>query len=505
MSMVILVCQFGNETNTFSSGLTEFNNLVPDGWVKAETVIPHYAGTSTFLGGALDAITEEGETAMPIDLLTPHGNFGAGPVMSAECAKYAMDNICRQMQEKLGQYDGIYFAVHGAGCSEIDEDLERYTLSRVREIVGPDMPIMSSLDLHANLSHDVVGLSSGIFCIKENPHTDSRESGYLTAKMLIAKLRGEKNPVMALRRLPLLVSPAVGSTLSGMGKEVKEYFANYCKEHDLLDCSFIHGFSATDRESSSASVLVVADGYAPEAEADELANYVWERRDGFAVKKSFSAAEAFDEALRLHKDGYVVINEGSDNPGSGGPGDATHLLREMLKRDRPRTIMGPMFDPETAEFIHEHKVGDKVTITLGGKKEPVAGEPLYIEDAEILNLSNGNIVIAGSIGKGAATSFGKSARLRKGNVEFIVVSKRIQTYDDRPFIMTGVDMALYDIIGLKSMNHFRGYFAPRADALVAADTPGIRPANVKLYDYKNVVRPIFPLDEDTVYDGVWPK
>lgn len=502
--MKILMCQFGNETNTFASGRLDFNMLVPDGWVKGTEVISKFSGTSTFLGGALKAMEEEGVVPLPIDLLTNNGNFGAGPLMSEECCTYAMDSICEQISKLKGQFDGIYFAMHGAGVAENADDLEAYTLERVREVVGNEIPIMSSLDLHGNITEEMVALSDGLFGIKEVPHNDCFAAGYLAAKTLIAKYRGYCNPKMALRRLPLLIPPSLGSTLSGTAKEVKEYFEGYAKEHNLIDATFFHGFSPADRTCSSASVLVVADGYVPNKEADKLARYVWERHRQF-VAQSYSAGQAVDIAISMIKSGYVVINEASDNPGGGCPGDGTHLLREFIERDLARSIMGPIYDPEAAEKTHKHRVGDRINITVGGKTEPINGEPLELKNVQIINLSDGNFVSAAPINKGVPMKYGKSARLRHGNVEFIVVSRRFQVYDDRPFIMTGVDMSQYSIVGLKSMNHFRGYFAPRADGIVAADTPGICPTNLKRYDYKNVIRPIFPLDENVAYDCNWPK
>lgn len=498
--MTILMCQFGNETNTFAPGRTDFASLAPQGWTEGHRVTERFRGTSTYLGGALQAIEEARMTALPIDLVTNNGNFGAGPLMTGECAKAVMDRVCACLEEKKGLFDGIYFAIHGAGSCEFDEDLEGYTLRRVREVVGDEMPIFCSLDLHGNVTEEMCRLADCIFSIKEVPHTDCCEAGYQAAKHLAAQLQGKEKPMMSMRKLPLLISPVLGSTLTGPGKQIKEYFAAYCKEHGLLDCSFVHGFSATDRSCSSASVLVVADGYTPEEHAQHLAQYVWGLRDRFADPDVPDAAGAVEAALQVQEAGYVVINEGSDNPGSGGPGDATHLLREFLRRDLPGTIMGPVYDPAVAAYLHSCKVGDIVDIRLGGKTMALAGEPLEIEGAEILNLCDGNLISAAPINKGVAMSYGKSARLRKGNVEFIVVSVRYQTLDDRPFLMTGADMANYRIVGLKSMNHFRGYFTSRAAAIVTADTPGARPANLLFYPYKYVKRPIYPLDRDVQ----WP-
>ncbi len=493
--MKILICQFGNETNTFVKGRLSFEKLVPDGWVPAGEVVSRFSGTQSFLGGALKAIREYGAEPLPIDLLTIGGNFGAGPLMSAECASYAVGSICEEIKKKEGQYDGIYFALHGGGACEQDEDLESFTLRAIRKVTGPDVPIMCSMDLHANLTEEMVRLADGLFSIKCVPHTDCVEAGYLAASTLIRTLRGEVRPLMAFRKIPMLVSSSVGSTMSGPAKEVKDYVEAYKKEHGLIDCAFIHGFSSMDRSCSSSSVLVVADGHVPDKEAAELANFVWDRHEKF-VADSLTAEQAFDKALSLLRGGYVVINESSDNPGSGCPGDGTHLLREFIRRDRPRTIMGPIYDEEAAELIHGRRVGDRISFDLGGKTEDICGAPIKVDEAEIMNLSNGRFVSAAPINKGVQMNYGKSARLRLGNVEFIVVSRRFQVYDDRPFIMTGCDMTQYDIIGLKSMNHFRGYFAPIADGIVAADTPGLRPADLRKYDYKYVKRPIFPLDED---------
>ena len=492
--MTILICQFGNETNTFAPGRTELSDLSPGGWIPGNRVEARFGGTRSFLGGALDAIRELGHTPMPIDLLSNNGNFGAGPLMSAACAREAVDHICAQTAERRGCFDGIYLALHGAGCCELDQDLEGYTLRRLRQTVGCGVPIFCSLDLHANATEEMARLADGLFAIKENPHNDCRETGYETAAHLIGALEGREKPQVGLEMLPMLISPVRGSTLTGPGKAVKDYFEQYRKEQGLLECAFLHGFSATDRPCSRASVLVVADGTDPMPHARALGRFVWELRAEFVRVDIPDAAGAVEQARLARKEGFVVINEGSDNPGSGGPGDATHLLRELLHRDLPGSIMGPLYDPETAAMLHTHRIGDRVDLVLGGKTLPAAGAPLEIRDAELLTLADGKFVSDAPINRGVAMDYGKTARLRKGNVEFIVVSVRYQTLDDRSFRMAGADLKNYRIVGLKSMNHFRGWFTSRADAIITADTPGARPANLMLYPYEQLQRPIYPLD-----------
>jgi len=504
--MRILIAQFGNETNTFALGSTDFNKLVPGGWTKKEDVIPLFTGTSSYVGGALLAMAEEGVEPLPIDLSTNSGNFGAASLMSEECSKYCMDHITEDVAKLKGEFDGVFFAVHGAGCAENAPDLESYSFKRMREVIGDDIPMMSSLDVHGNITDEMLGLSDGLFGIKTVPHVDCKEAGYLAAKTLIAKIRGKANPKMALRRLPLLVpSTEPGCTLNEPGKSIIAHFADYVKEHKLIDATFFFGFPYMDRPCNSTSVLVVADGYTPDKEADELAQYVWSKRHEFEVE-SLSPSQAVDRALTLVKDGYVVINESSDNPGGGTPGDGTHLLREMIDRNLPGFIMGPIFDPVLAAELHEkYHVGDVVTVEVGGKTDPeLYGAPVLLKDAVIVNLSDGKLISQAPINFGLPMDYGKSVRLRHGNVEVIVVSVRFQVYDDRPFMMTGADMKQYRVVGLKSMNHFRGYFSPRADAIVPTDPPGWCPGNLKLLTFTQTHRPIMPLDDNVEYTGVWP-
>ena len=240
--MKILLAQFGNETNSFAIGKTTFETLVPKGWVKAEDVISQFKGTATYLGGALRAIEEEGAEPLPVDLATRGGNFGAGPVMAKECASYVMDHITNDVKKHMGDFAGVFFAVHGGGCSEIDLDLERYSFKRMRDVIG-DLPMVSSLDAHANLSHDMVTLSDGLYGIKTIPHVDCEEAGYRAAKTLIRHIRGELNPKMCLKRLPLLIPATTGRTVSGPGKEIMEFAAECVKKYNLIDATFFFGFA----------------------------------------------------------------------------------------------------------------------------------------------------------------------------------------------------------------------------------------------------------------------
>ena len=165
--------------------------------------------------------------------------------------------------------------------------------------------------------------------------------------------------------------------------------------------------------------------------------------------------------------------------------------------------MGPMLDPAAAAECHRHQVGDQFHLEVGGHTQPIYGDPLQLE-VELLALSDGDFTCVSPVHRGALMHYGPSARLRCGNVEFIVVTNRFQVYDDRPYLMTGADMKDYSVVGLKSSNHFRAYFKDIADAIIGADTPSMFPGDLRKLNFRNVLRLIFPLDDDVEYTGQWP-
>ena len=493
--MRIAIGEFGNETNSFAKGTSSFEMLAPKGWVKAEEIIKTFKGSNSYLGGAIKAAEEEGVELVPLSSV----RISANATVSDETANYIHSHIAEELSAVKDSIDGIYFSLHGAGCTESADSLEIETVKALRSVVGDKMPITASLDLHGNIHQGLLDLTQGLFGIKENPHTDMGLAGYKAMKCLIRILKGESKPKMAVVQLPMLITIATGNTYNEPMKSMKEYFADYCKKHSLTDTTFFHGFPMSDHPFSSTSVLVVAEGFDPTDHAKELARYAWSRRAEFDPV-SLTPDEAIDLALEKVKDGYVVINEISDNPGSGCPGDGTYTLRAMLERDIPNTIFQFICDGEVAKQAHEAGVGAKIDIVIGGKTDDMHGEPIELKDVEVVALSDGIYDYRTPNNKGLVNNLGPSARMRHGNVEFVAVTRRTQVFDDGMIFATGGDPSNYKIIAIKSANHFRGYFEPIADAIVTSDPPGVGCADLNKYHYKRIRRPIYPLDRDTEFE-----
>ncbi|HHU06807.1 MAG TPA: M81 family metallopeptidase [Clostridiaceae bacterium] len=486
--MKILIGHFGHEANTFSSRILDFDEFKDySDWLHGDVLKEIFLSTPTYLGGMLEVGNKYG-----VDLFASISAEAPAPLLSRECAESCLAEILEDIRAVKGGLDGICYMLHGAGCAEGIDDLESYILQSIRQETGEKMPICVPLDLHGNITPEMAELAT-LFGIKQYPHIDCKEAGMLAMKTCIESIEQGMSPQTTCIRLPLLLPCSAGYTFAEPFTSIQPYLDEYKNTHDLIDVTFFHGFPYCDRAITGASVVVTAWSD-PAEHAKELADYIWQRHQDFQAD-ILSAAEALDRAEESRAPGYIVINELSDNAGGGAPGDGTHLLRELLARDLPKSIFGYIYDKVAVNEIYKHKVGDRISFYLGGNTEPLHGAPLYIKDAKIINLSDGDHISTSPIQAGVPHSIGRSARVRTGNVEIIVGSKLTQTYDDRPFLITGADIEQYRFICLKSAHHSRAYFDDRAGEIIACDTPGILSGNLSAFKYKYVPRPIYPLDE----------
>ncbi|MBR2615496.1 MAG: M81 family metallopeptidase [Clostridia bacterium] len=490
--MKVLVGHWGHEANTFAEKPAEYDEYTSRGITFGKESIRAHEGAPSFLGGIIRACREEGIEMVPTCAYT-----AAAPTLSRDCTEQMLESILSVCRAHKGELDGVCIALHGAGVSVLDDDLETFVLKRIREILGNEIPITVPMDLHGNVSQEMADLTSGLFGIRKYPHTDKEETAYRSMKALARVMRGEIHPTTAVCHLPLLIPIAAGQTVNPPFPELEEAFREVIERDGLVDASLFHGFPYADVKDGTASVVVVAESGAEEA-ARRLGALVWKKRHQLKAE-SIDCKKALDLAESAEGEGYVVINEMSDNPGGGCPGDGTHLLREMIRRNLPGSIFGYMVDPKAVEEIFRYRPGDRMALTLGGRHEAIFGEPLSLE-VEVIALSDGTSYYTSPNLKGLECRLGKCARVRSGNVDIVVGCARNQTFDDRPFAVTGADLKDYRFVGLKSTQHFRAYFAAHAKAIIPCDPPGLNCGNLGVFEYKKIPRPVFPLDEGVVWD-----
>lgn len=334
-----------------------------------------------------------------------------------------------------------------------------------------------------------------MFGCHEYPHTDLYERGLEAIRRIPELVSGALRPVTWVEDVPALLPTS--TTLFGVAGEVKDRCLELESRAGVVDCTFFHGFPYTDTPHVGAHVTATAhaDLELARRTAQDAARFLWERREAFRPH-SLSCDEAIREALAV-EGGPVVINETSDNPGGGSPGDGTHLLRAMVEAGLESACFGFMCDADAAAAAHRAGVGATLDVALGGRYDDLHGAPLPVR-GRVKSLTDGRFVLR-AMAAGLPADLGPMARLEVGGIDVLVASRRGQTFDPEPFLLHGIDVRRYKIVALKSSNHFRAGFQSLARAIVTADPPGLTTHRIEVFPRRRSPRPIWPLDPDAEY------
>lgn len=392
--------------------------------------------------------------------------------------------------------DIVFLVLHGAMVAQGNYwDCEGDILRRVRAVVGTSTPVGALLDLHGNVTEEMASGAMLVAC-KEYPHIDyperARELYSLLARSASEGLRSRT----VLRRVPML--GIMGTTEEPMRGFVKKMQSQE-REPGILSVSAMHGFPWSDTPYTSAAMLVLhaADDAGAAQKADGIAREL--SAEFFGMKSSggkrLPIDPALDSALRESErvaGRPVVIADGSDNPGGGAASDSTFLLRALLERDFTDAALGMIWDPESVAIATRAGVGREVRLALGGRHGPMSGEPI---EANARVLACRDDATQRSFGE-LRDELGPAVALRIRGVDVIVNSVRQQVFSPDCFTQLGVDPASKRFVVVKSTQHFRAHFDPIAGATVYCDAPGALNANLAALPYRNLRRPIWPLDPD---------
>jgi microcystin degradation protein MlrC len=483
----IAIGEVMHETNTFRPGITEIAAFQALQWEHGEEIRQHHTGVRDSLGGMLAGGARLGVEIIP--------TFATTAEPSATIGRAAFETLQRELLSGLadaGPVDAVCLSLHGAGSAEGCDDIEGALLAGVRALIGPDVPLVVTLDLHGHLTQAMLDHATILLNCHEYPHIDLCERGEEAVELAVNLVRGEISPVTHAVILPMLLPPA--TTLTGPGKAITD--ACYARETHpaVIDCAVVHGFPHTDVPICSTAVIVTTNGEPETARriAAEMATTIWEMREQF--REEFpDPATAVAQAL-THPAAPVVIAEISDNSGGGAPGDGTYLLQALLAANAPNTAFGFITDAEVARAAHEAGAGATIAISLGGKSDALHGEPVATE-AYVKALTDGRFRLTNPMGAGSEVNLGPMARLIIGNVDVLVASERAQTLDPEVFLLHGIDVTRYQVVALKSQRHFRGGFAGVAGAIIRTDSPGATTSTLTNLPYQRVRRPIWPLDD----------
>ncbi|RKU27755.1 MlrC domain protein [Candidatus Poribacteria bacterium] len=490
--MRIAVGCIGHETNTFSPVATTIDNFKKGSYHCGDEIIAAFRGTRTITGGFLDVA--EQLNLQPVPLLW---TFATPSGMVERTAYQTLKSEFLALLQNAGELDGILLDLHGAMVTDELEDVEGDLIQAVREIVGETW-IVTTLDLHANITAKMANASDVVIGFDTYPHIDCYERGFEAGQLLFGMNEGKIQPTMAYRQLPLLTAPPAQCTMKSPMTDVVEALHALETESGVVTATLSMGFPFADITDAGVSILVTTNGDMALAEnyADQFASDIWEMRTAFTF--NLHTVESAIELTNQTDGKPIILADGADNPGGGGPCDGTTILQKFIEADVQDAVIAVIADPESVAQSVATGVGNRVQLNVGGKTDTQHGAPVALT-GDVKTLSDGRFILKGPMGRGTVGNMGRTAVIQVGGIEIILTERRIQPYDAEVLRSVGIEPQTRKLIALKSAVHFRADYTPIAHQILDVDTPGVHSPNLFNYAYQKLRRPIYPLDSTVTY------
>jgi len=482
-----------HESNTFSSVPTTLesfreNLLLTGAVIRGAMQEAHHE-----VGGFFAALDEAGAEAVPL--------LAARALPSGPVAAEDFDTLLDMMREAVRSarsLDGILVAPHGATVAANAADADGHWLASLRSLVGPDMPIIGTLDAHANLSPQMVRSCDALVAYRTNPHLDQRARGMEAATLLVRTVRGEVRPVMAAAYPPLAISIERQCTDEPHLRPLYDAADAQLHRPGVLSNSILLGFPYSDVAEMGSSVVVVTDDDKSLAEqlAGELADTMWSMRHDF-----FGDFVSVESALRqcTEADRRVCLLDMGDNVGGGSSADGTELLRAIHTSGLGPAV-GCLYDPEAVVQCRQAGIGTRIRLRAGGKTDRLHGSPLEL-DVTVQSLHDGRFSEP-QPRHGGITEFdqGPTAVCRTDRgLTLMLTSRRMVPFSLRQLDSCGLDPQSFRILVAKGVNAPIAAYREVCDIMIRVNTIGSTCADMRRLEYRNRRRPLFPFELDAVF------
>ena len=475
----VLIAGYQHETNTFAPSLADWDAFTRGdsfpAFVRGQAMQDKLSGINIPVGGFIDAAKSRGWALLP--------SCWAGAIPSSYVTRDAFERIAGAIAEDVatardhGGLDAIYLDLHGAAVAEHADDSEGELLARLRAQVGPDLPIVASLDLHANVTVRMLSEADALVAYRSYPHVDMAATGERAAELLARRLKAGQREPMASRRLPVLIPLNAQSTLAAPAQDLFDELAALDSRHGTV-LSFCMGFPASDFDECAP--MVWGHGAQAEAAVGRLYGSVSEPTQWRL--EILSAREAVTQAIALAAAASkpVVIADTQDNPGAGGDSNTTGMLHALLaqgagRRFPGRVALGLLFDPAAGRAACGAGVGAELDLALGTAVPTFSGQPRdppLRARFKVLAVSDGRCTLTGPMMRGLTVHLGPCACLEIDGIRIAVVSGKKQLLDRELLRMVGIHAERMRIVVVKSSNHFRADFQPHASAVLVAKAAG---------------------------------
>ncbi|MGO8857982.1 MAG: M81 family metallopeptidase [Steroidobacteraceae bacterium] len=474
-----------HETNTFAPFDTDYAAFeMADGWpalVEGPPMIEAVAGINMPIEGFIQA-AKQGAELVPT-LWT-----------SAEPGGYVTDDAFERIAQRLcngikaaGALDGVYLDLHGAMVTRGYHDAEGEILARVRALIGPRVPLVASLDFHANVSERMVNATDALTIYRTYPHIDMAETGARAAEVLMQLMRGVV-AFKAYRQGEYLVPLHLGGTDFGPNHGLFKRLLGLAPSSMSADIAL--GFPPSDVPDAGPSIVAYAASVGRAQDiVDELFQELSAAENGY-VNNVHAPDAAIVRAMANTSDRPVILADTQDNSGAGGTADSPAPVSDLVRHGARGAVVAIITDAEFAARAHAYGVGGTFDAALGGKlgKSSRFNVGPFRGRFRVLALGNGRFVCTGPVSRGARMNLGAMALVGVedaggADVKIVVSSVRSQPLDQAMLRHVGVEPAAQRILVLKSSVHFRADFDPLAAETLVVEWPGCNPSDPARCDY----------------------
>ena len=492
--MRIAIIHIGQETNDFNPVPTTLADFAAFGIYEGNEILTQMQGRGQ-VGGCVEAVAEAGLDVEWIPIISAWAM--AGGRVSTDARMFFEERIATGLRN-AGKIDALALHLHGACSAEGVDDVEGAQIAICRAVLGPDIPIVLSLDHHANVTHQMVSLATAIVGHRTQPH-DVTDTGRLAGRMLARILKGEIKPVMAWRKLRIITHQEQFLTIKGPMKRWFDQAREMENDPRVLHVAPCPMQPWLDVAEGGWATVVVTDNDRALAEklAEESADFAWSMRHDFMVKEAVAIDDAVRMADRAEK-GVVVLSDTGDTVWGGAAGDSNLILESILRQGIASRALMPLIAPQTVAKLVAAGEGAEVTLEVGGTSCPIFFKPLRVTGC-VRKIADGKVKVP--VFQQPEFDQGRTVIFETGPVT-ILVSERAGSAGNVPdtYRWFGIEPADYKMVVLKTASNFQ-FFASITSQVIRADTSGPGQSDVLTLPWRRVPRPMFPMEDCATWRG----
>jgi len=477
-----------HETVTFWPGVTDLKDFERDA-LHGMKVIEKRRGTNTLVGGFIEVCEKEGVELFPVC----DADGGATATVADSVYDFYVGEMKREFAKVATELDGILLALHGAMVTQSLQDTETHIVREVRRGVGYDIPIMVALDLHGNLDPAILKEATAVCGYRSSPHVDAGETGHRAARAMLATLKGEIKPTTAIAKPGLVVPSVFSATTVPPAKDMISRLHEWQRRPGVVDVSVFFGFAWSDVHQVGMSTVAVTNNDLKLAQeiADDLSRLAWNNRERLTGRGGnlYSVKDGVALAIKKAKTASkpIVILDHADRTS-----DTTFVLQDLLAQDAQNAAHPLLADPEGVRVCSEAGVGKTVELEVGGRTGWRDGGPVKV-NGKVLWVGEGKYIGTGPMRKGLEVNHGPTAIIKVDGIWLQLTTYKHSLIDEDPMTQFGYKTSDFDIIVTKSKTHFRAVYEKIAEEIIIVDAPGQCPADLSVFQFKNVPPGVYPI------------